>query len=120
MCEILLQLNCPQCPSSKILKTERKRTGFRTCCADAVANSSCQATARKEQPRRSGKVITLQALKQVEGQLPISEFIRTHKSYLINISKIDTLERNRISIGKAIMPVGETYYVNFCKTLKLP
>lgn len=67
-----------------------------------------------------GKVITLQSLKQMEDQLPAGLFIRVHKSYLINISRIDTVERNRIYISDVQIPVGETYQNTFLKVLKLP
>lgn len=59
------------------------------------------------------KLITLQSLRSMEENLPVERFIRVHKSYIIALDKIETIERNRIVIGKEIIPVGETYQKTF-------
>lgn len=66
------------------------------------------------------KIITLQPLKQIEVQLPVNNFIRVHKSYLVNIRKIDEIEKNTITIGKVRIPIGETYQIAFFKIVKYP
>ncbi|MGC4101848.1 LytR/AlgR family response regulator transcription factor [Ferruginibacter sp.] len=55
------------------------------------------------------KLITLQNLKTFEQHLPGQQFMRVHKSYIIALNKIDTIERNRIFIGTEVIPIGETY-----------
>jgi len=55
------------------------------------------------------KIMYLQSLKRIEDQLPASQFLRVHKSYIIAIAKINSIERNRITIGKEIIPVGDVY-----------
>lgn len=65
----------------------------------------------------NGKVITLQNMKQMEEQLPAGRFLRVHKSYLINVDKIDTVERSRITIGKVTIPVGDSYRDSFYQRL---
>jgi two-component system, LytTR family, response regulator len=57
----------------------------------------------------SERIITLQNMKSMEGKLPGEKFFRVHKSYIVNISKIDSIERARIFIGKTVIPVGDTY-----------
>lgn len=57
----------------------------------------------------SGKVLTQQSMRSFQEQLPDSNFIRVHKSYLIAIDKIRFIERNRIVIADSYIPVGETY-----------
>lgn len=59
------------------------------------------------------QVITLQLMKQMQEQLPANQFMRVHKSYLINIAKIDSIERSRIFIGKMVIPVGDSYRDSF-------
>lgn len=55
------------------------------------------------------KIMVLQNFKNLEDSLPLNQFIRVHKSYLVAINKIESLERNRIKIGEKIIPVSETY-----------
>jgi len=57
----------------------------------------------------SYKVMTLQSLKKMVSLLPEKQFIRVHKSYIIAIDKIETIERNRIIIGGERIPIGESY-----------
>lgn len=67
----------------------------------------------------SGKILTLQSIRSFQEQLPESNFIRVHKSYLVAIDKIQFIERNRIVIGEHYIPVGETYQEVFQQRLKL-
>ncbi|MBV8253312.1 MAG: response regulator transcription factor [Chitinophaga sp.] len=57
----------------------------------------------------NGKVITLQNLKKLEAALPAKSFIRVHKSFIVAINKIESIERNRIYINAAVIPVGDLY-----------
>jgi two-component system LytT family response regulator len=61
------------------------------------------------------RVITLQNMKKMEDALPEKHFIRVHKSYIVSINKIDSIERSRIFIGDKIIPVGDTYREEFFK-----
>ncbi len=56
-----------------------------------------------------GRILSLNSLKSLEEQLPSSQFIRIHKSYIVAIDKIETLEGNRVHIGKAKLPIGANY-----------
>ncbi len=64
-----------------------------------------------------GKIITLQTMKKMEALLPDRQFIRVHKSFIVAIDKIDSIERNRVFIKKAVIPIGETYKEVFIKML---
>lgn len=55
------------------------------------------------------KIITLQTMKKTEEQLPSSQFVRIHKSYIVAINKINSVERNRIQIADQNIALGETY-----------
>jgi len=61
------------------------------------------------------RIITLQNMKKMEDALPEKHFIRVHKSYIVSINKIDSIERSRIFIGDKIIPVGDTYREDFFK-----
>jgi two-component system LytT family response regulator len=61
------------------------------------------------------RIITLQNMKKMEDALPEKHFIRVHKSYIVSINKIDSIERSRIFIHDKIIPVGDTYREEFFK-----
>ncbi|GAC1305577.1 MAG: LytTR family DNA-binding domain-containing protein [Mucilaginibacter sp.] len=63
------------------------------------------------------RIITLQNMKKMEDALPEKHFIRVHKSYIVSINKIDSIERSRICIGDKIIPVGDTYREEFFKII---
>ncbi len=57
----------------------------------------------------AGKILSLERMKNMDEVLPQNNFLRIHKSYIINVNHIDYLERGRIVINKEYLPVGETY-----------
>jgi two-component system LytT family response regulator len=63
------------------------------------------------------RIITLQIMKKMEEALPEKHFIRVHKSYIVAINKIDSIERSRIWIKDKIIPVGDTYREEFFKII---
>jgi len=64
------------------------------------------------------RVLTLQTMKNLEEKLPGSRFVRVHKSYIVALNRIESIERNRIYIGKAIIPVGDTYRDEFFRRVE--
>lgn len=59
-------------------------------------------------------VMSLLSMKSIESQLPADRFMRVHRSYIINLSKISVIERNRIIFdGKVYIPVSEQYKTKF-------
>lgn len=64
-----------------------------------------------------GQVMSLQSIKSIEEKLPGNTFMRVHKSYIISLHKIDTIERSRIFIGEAVIPVGDSYREAFFSRL---
>lgn len=59
-------------------------------------------------------VMTLLSMKSVEEILPSDRFMRIHRSYIVNLTKISVIERNRIIFdGKVYIPVSDQYKSNF-------
>ncbi len=54
------------------------------------------------------KLVTLESLKNLESELP-SQFMRIHKSYIINTHKIKSVTGNQVEIGDIYIPIGKTY-----------
>lgn len=58
----------------------------------------------------SGRVLlTAETMKHMENQLPASQFLRTHKSYLVNLASVERLSGNVLVVGAREVPVGSTY-----------
>jgi two-component system response regulator LytT len=58
-------------------------------------------------------VLSLTSLKLLESKLPETSFMRVHRSFIVNLEKIDTIERSRIIFGKAYIPVSDQYKDKF-------
>ncbi len=48
-------------------------------------------------------------MKGIASRLPEDEFVRTHRSYIVNLNKIEALEDNSILIGEKYIPIGASY-----------
>ena len=55
------------------------------------------------------KVMTLQNFSEFEKLIPSSIVCRVHKSYMVAINKIESIERSRIKIADQLIPISETY-----------
>lgn len=58
-------------------------------------------------------ILSLTSLKTLETKLPEIKFMRVHRSFIVNLDKIVTIERSRIVFGKAYIPVSEQYKDKF-------
>ncbi|WP_256002212.1 LytR/AlgR family response regulator transcription factor [Pedobacter deserti] len=67
---------------------------------------------------KAERVITLQNMKRMEETLPANHFIRVHKSYIISLDKIESIERSRISICGKVIPIGDTYRDEFFRRIE--
>ncbi len=63
------------------------------------------------------KIMTLQSFQNMENQLPADNFMRIHKSFIVALNKIESIERNRIKIGSELIPIGLSYRERFLKMI---
>ena len=62
----------------------------------------------------SKPVMTQLSMKSIEEQLPDDRFMRVHRSFIIHLSKISVIERNRIVFdGSTYIPISEQYKSRF-------
>jgi two-component system LytT family response regulator len=54
-------------------------------------------------------VMTLLSMKAMEAQLSTKNFMRVHRSFIVNLDKITTIERNRIVFDKVYIPISDQY-----------
>ncbi|TDE47901.1 LytR/AlgR family response regulator transcription factor, partial [Flavobacterium sp. GT3P67] len=55
------------------------------------------------------KIMTLQNFSELEQIIPPNLVCRVHKSYMVGVSKIESIERMRILISNQRIPISETY-----------
>ncbi len=62
-------------------------------------------------------VSSLMSMQSLEDKLPPTLFMRVHRSFIVNLDKIKTIERNCIIFGKEYIPVSESYKAKFTEFL---
>jgi two-component system, LytTR family, response regulator len=67
---------------------------------------------------RDKKIMTLQSFSKLEESLPSKKFCRVHKSYIVSIDKIKSIERNVIIIADQRIPISNTYRENFFSRIR--
>lgn len=55
------------------------------------------------------KHVLTNTLKVMEEKLPKSSFVRVHRSYIINISKLDVVADGHLEIGRKVIPIGKSH-----------
>ncbi len=59
-------------------------------------------------------VMALMSMKKMEAFLPQKQFMRVHRSYIVNLEKVNAIERNRILFDPDVrIPISEQYKAAF-------
>lgn len=53
-------------------------------------------------------ITALMSMKEIEELLPSDKFMRIHRSFIVNLSNIEIVERNRIVFGKNYIPIADS------------
>lgn len=61
----------------------------------------------------SHPILSLTSLKSLEAQLPSNRFVRVHRSFIVQASKIQSIENNRITINGQLIPISDSYRKTF-------
>lgn len=64
------------------------------------------------------KIMTLQNLKKIEDALSTPPFLRVHKSYIINLEKVESIGKNDLVIAGKTIPIGGLYKETFQKYIE--
>ncbi|WP_163322051.1 LytR/AlgR family response regulator transcription factor [Draconibacterium mangrovi] len=59
------------------------------------------------------KFVTNLSMKKIHSLLPQDQFYRTHKSFIVSVDKIESLEGNLVSINGEKLPIGNSYRQDF-------
>ncbi len=65
------------------------------------------------------KIMTLQSFSKLEESLPPRRFCRVHKSFIVAIDKIKSVERGIIIIGDQRIPLSNTYKDDFFSRIRI-
>lgn len=65
------------------------------------------------------KFLVLSTMKSFEAELPGDKFLRTHKSYLVNLAKIDRFSSTKIEVGDFEIPLSRNKKKDLTEALKL-
>ncbi|KYG75810.1 MULTISPECIES: LytR/AlgR family response regulator transcription factor [Roseivirga] len=88
-----------------MLKADKKM--YRTPFEDILF---CEALGDYVKVHLSDKVlIVTTTMKKLLTELPEQIFLRTHKSYIINKTKVEYIEGNQIKIGEGMVSIGQSY-----------
>lgn len=63
-------------------------------------------------------ILTRMSIKAIEEKLPPSQFIRTHKSFLVAAKKVTTVKRDFVCIGSQEIPVSASYKENIAHLIQ--
>lgn len=66
------------------------------------------------------RLLTPQTFAEFERQIPPDIICRVHKSFMVSIDKIDSVEKGRIRIKDRVIPVSDTYREQFFKHINHP
>lgn len=67
----------------------------------------------------TGTIVTTMTFSAFEDQLPGGDFIRVHRSFIVNKNRIRVIEGNRILIQQHEIPIGANYRELFLKSMRL-
>ena len=57
-------------------------------------------------------------LKLIEDQLPAGQFVRVHRSFIVNRLKINSFTKSSIQIGLSTIPIGRSYTATFAQYMQ--
>lgn len=63
------------------------------------------------------RIMTLQTFKDFEMEIPSNIICRVHKSFMVSLDKIISVERDRIKIKDVLIPISETYKKEFLELI---
>ncbi|MEL6135375.1 MAG: LytTR family DNA-binding domain-containing protein [Bacteroidota bacterium] len=72
------------------------------------------------------RIITLEAeylisdpLKQLEDKLPKDQFMRVHRSYVVNLKQIDEVAETHIVVFQKVIPISRSYKSEFFQRIRM-
>ncbi len=67
---------------------------------------------------RDKRLMTLQTFSELEQEISSAMICRVHKSFMVAVDKIDSIEKERIHIGDTYIPISDTYKQAFFELIQ--
>ncbi len=93
-------------PRSIFVKTDYKIVQVELC---DILYIECEKDYIKIQKADGKSIMTLMSIKSIKEHLPSETFLQVHRSFIVNMNQIRTIERNRIIFDKVFIPISDTY-----------
>lgn len=87
------------------VRSDRKM--IKVCFSDILFVESIGDYVKIHLPHKS--IVTRETISSIEDNLPRNAFMRTHRSFLVSVSRIESFTSEYIEIGKKQVPVSRTY-----------
>jgi DNA-binding LytR/AlgR family response regulator len=88
---------------------------IKTKMADVLYIESIKDYVKVKTPER--EIVTQQKISYLEESLPREQFLRIHRSFIVNLEKIDAYSATDVEIGKVSIPIGRNYKNDVMKIL---
>jgi DNA-binding LytR/AlgR family response regulator len=88
---------------------------IKTKMADVLYIESIKDYVKVKTPER--EIVTQQKISYLEESLPREQFLRIHRSFIVNLEKIDAYSATDVEIGKHSIPIGRNYKNDVMKIL---
>jgi len=93
-------------PDAMFVRADRKMV--KVCFEDIIYIESVGDYIRMHLEGKS-TLVTRESLANIEARLPREDFIRTHRSYLASVQKIDSYTHDTVELGKHEIPISRSY-----------
>ena len=67
---------------------------------------------------RKSPLIVRMTMKSLVSMLPANDFVRTHRSYIVALRRIDNVRNRTITVGDKNIPIGSNYEDSFFRQFK--
>lgn len=62
-------------------------------------------------------IVTRETISNIESKLPSKEFLRTHRSYIVSMNKINSFTNEFVELDKKAIPISRSYKENVLQKL---
>lgn len=102
-------------PSDNYVYFKVDKKMIKTKMADVLYIESIKDYVKVKTPDK--EIVTQQKISYLEESLPREQFLRIHRSFIVNLEKIDAYSATDVEIGKHSIPIGRNYKNDVMKIL---
>jgi len=111
-------LNRPAAATAEVARTEAENDHIflkveyqlvRVALSDILYIESLKDYVKVWLEGKDKALLSLTSLKALEEKLPVNRFMRIHRSFIISLDKITSINKTAVYIGKTLITVGDQY-----------